>query len=109
MKLPNAENARVDRDKVIGYLLNRAHPDGAGKAAFFERFGFSTEKWQLLADALRQHGQHPVVNSVESEYGIRYTVDGEIETPDGRRPTVRSVWIVEQGGKRPRLVTAHPL
>lgn len=43
MNLPNAKDARVDRVKIVGYLLNREHPDGSGKAAFFERFGFTAE------------------------------------------------------------------
>lgn len=109
MQLPNAENARVDREKVTEYLLNRMHPDGAGKAVFFERLGFCAEQWQVLAEALRQHAEHRVADFVESEYGMRYAVDGAIETPCGRRPWVRSVWIIEKGGRQPRLVTAHPV
>ena len=32
MKLPNAENAVVEREKIADYLLNPAHPDNGGKA-----------------------------------------------------------------------------
>jgi hypothetical protein len=56
MKLPNAPQARVDRDKVTDYLLNPAHRYGASKARFFMQFGFTLERWEVLADALRQHG-----------------------------------------------------
>ena len=35
MKLPNAERALVEREKIVNYLLNPAHPDNGGKAAFF--------------------------------------------------------------------------
>ena len=35
MRLPEAEFALVEREKVLGYLLNRAHRYGASKARFF--------------------------------------------------------------------------
>lgn len=37
--LPNAHLAFVDPDKLTGYLLNRAHREGAGKAKFLESLG----------------------------------------------------------------------
>ena len=39
MKLPNAQQARVDRSKVVDTLLSDSHPDGMSKSAFFRRFG----------------------------------------------------------------------
>jgi len=41
MKLPNAERAVVDREKIEEYVLNAAHPDNGGKAAFFLALGFT--------------------------------------------------------------------
>ena len=109
MKLPRAKRARVDERKVVGYLLSTHHPDGRSKAAFFGSFGFSAARWELLADALRDHGMNGEVTSIAtSDYGARYSVDGVIETPDGRNPRVRTVWLVDENGK-PRLITAHPL
>jgi len=58
MKMPNTHLATVEREKITDYLLNTAHPHGASKARFFSGFGFSSEKWQVLAAALREHGQH---------------------------------------------------
>ena len=110
MELPNADQAKVDRDKITEYLLCSTHPDGGGKAKFFTRFGFRLESWDVFAQALREHGaRHPVVKKVESAYGIRYTIDGEIETPDGRNPRVRTVWLTEGKTTIPRLITAHPI
>ena len=86
MKLPNAENARVEEQKIVGYLLCESHPDGAGKAEFFSKFGFRAEEWHVLAEELKKHGQrYSVRNCVESEHGTRYIIDGEIETPTGVR------------------------
>lgn len=42
--------ARVERHKVVDYLLNPAHPDDGGKAQFFESRGFSVDVPELLID-----------------------------------------------------------
>ncbi|MCY4076129.1 MAG: hypothetical protein OXH04_11955 [Acidobacteria bacterium] len=44
-KLPNADQAVVDRRKIVDHLLSRRHPDGRNKAAFFFAFGFRTARW----------------------------------------------------------------
>ena len=53
MKLPNADNTVVERDKIVSYLLNAGHPDNGGKAQFFEGLGFQRDRWETLAAALR--------------------------------------------------------
>ena len=110
MRLPNPDNLVVERGKVVEYLLNPAHPYGASKARFFVEFGFCIEQWEQLAEALREHGRrHEVAGVRETGFGPRYTVEGELSTPCGRRPRVRSVWQVDEGAIAPRLITAHPL
>ncbi len=110
MKLPHAGKARVDRKKILEYLLSVTHEDGRGKALFFERFGFSSQNWKVLSESLRQHGQNNDVTVVkESDFGERYTIDAPLQTPDGRNPTVRTVWIMEKHDTIPRLITAYPI
>ncbi|MCR4318600.1 MAG: hypothetical protein NUW37_19840 [Planctomycetes bacterium] len=53
MKLPDLENAFIEREKIEDYLLNASHPDNGGKAAFFLRLGFEQEDWETLAKALQ--------------------------------------------------------
>ena len=107
--LPNAYRARVDREKIIEYLLCESHPDGRAKAVFFVKFGFRVEQWEILAESLRKHGMtNPVAKIVSSEYGVSYCVEGPIETPGGARPNIRTVWIIEEGISEPRLITAYP-
>ena len=68
------------------------------------------QRWETFARALRDHGDNGEVSvATRSDYGARYSVDGIIETPDGRNPRIRTVWIVDHEGDAPRLVTAHPL
>ena len=108
--LPNAYKARVAREKITEYLLCESHPDGHAKAAFFTKLGFTEKQWEVLAESLQKHGMtNPVVKTVRSEYGVRYCVEGPIETPGGVRPNIRTVWIVEEGVSEPRLITAYPV
>jgi|HubBroStandDraft_6_1064221.scaffolds.fasta_scaffold904300_1 hypothetical protein len=109
MTLPNVAAAVVPAAKIVDYLLNPAHPDGAGKAKFFTSLGFSRSDWEQLAMALRRLAERfPVGQTLESAHGTKYIVDGPLETPGGATPVVRSVWIVDHGSDVPRLVTAYP-
>ena len=64
----------------------------------------------LSAEALREHGRrHEVARVRETGFGRRYSVEGELNTPAGRRPRVRSVWQMDEGAIAPRLITAYPL
>ena len=105
MKLPNAHLAVVEREKIVDYLLNPAHPDNVGKAPFFFTLGFSRDDWQPLAVALGKLAEATeVAKSMESPHGRKYVLDGRIETPSGKTPVVRTIWI-DRGADRPRLVT----
>lgn len=109
MILPNAKRALVEERKIKEYLLNKEHPDNGGKADFFIDLGFSVEDWENLAESLRSLADScPVTQSMESSHGTKYIVDGEITTPIGKNPIVRTVWIVDRGQTIARLVTAYP-
>jgi hypothetical protein len=85
MYLPNAPDARVEKDKILGYLLNEDHPDGRHKAALFRRFGFRRAAWDTLRRALRNHAVRHEVSSVhEFSYGAKFVVEGLIDTPSDR-------------------------
>lgn len=110
MKLPNADTALVEHDKVVDYLLNPEHRYGASKSRFFATFGFRAEAWEELALALREHGRQNEVSRVrETDFGPRYEVEGDLTAPDGRRPRVCTVWQLDEGQTVPRLITAYPL
>ena len=107
-QLPERENLHVAERKMTHYLLNLEHEDGGPKARFFLNRGFSQEQWELLAQALRQHGQNQQVTEiVESRHGPKYIVECQIKTPDGKNPCILSVWIKE-GIKPLAFVTAYP-
>jgi hypothetical protein len=106
----DADAAVIEREKVVGYLLNPPHRAGASKAQFFTSHGFVPEKWERLAEALRDHARrHKVGRVVQTGFGPRFQVDGRLPTPDGRMPGVRTVWQWDKGQLAPRLITAYPL
>jgi hypothetical protein len=110
VKLPNIEDARINRTKIVDYLLAVDHPEGAGKATSFPRFGFSIADWQTFAGAPISHARVCRASKVsESRFGTKYQIDGPLACPDGRSPAIRAVWIVDAGTDFPRLITAHPL
>jgi hypothetical protein len=109
MNLPRADAVQIAKEKITDYLLNPLHPDGAGKANFFLAQGFRLDAWQEFAQALRQlAARFPVTKQSDTRHGTKYVVEGELETPGGKAPVVRTVWIVDQGEENPRLVTAYP-
>jgi hypothetical protein len=110
VKLPNPSQLIVERDKILGYLLNPLHRYGAAKERFFTAFGFRADAWQILAEALLEHGRtYEIVRTHETGSGPRYIVEGEMNTPVGRHPIVRTVWQFDEGTIAPRLITAYPL
>jgi hypothetical protein len=110
VKLPNADKALIQREKIADYLLNAAHPDNNGKAEFFESFGFHVDAWETLANAFgRAALDGEVIQHLETSHGVKYVLHAAMETPSGKSPLVRMVWIVDRGRNCPRLVTAYPV
>ncbi len=51
MKIAEAYEVVVQKEKITEYLLNKSHPDGMSKAKFFLGLGFTIEK---MEDIFRQ-------------------------------------------------------
>ena len=109
MILPGAVDALITRDKVVDYLLNAAHPDNRGKAAFFTRWGFLASNSSQFQRAVREMILHAeVVRRIESAWGEKFVIDGTLKAPGGLTPMVRTIWIIDKGAVVPRMVTAYP-
>jgi len=109
LRLPHAGGAYVPRGKVKGYLLSLSHPLGRSKARFFRGIGFDEQDAELLeTELLRLAREGTVVERIPGDYGTKYIVRGGINTPAGERVSVTTVWLIETGQVRPRLVTAYP-
>ncbi len=110
MMLPYASEARIEKEKLLDYLLSPNHPKGRPKTEFFASFGLDAASWETLRAALLKHAvTYEVTRTVESPYGMQYVMEDQIETPDGRNPLIRTVWMISEENPRPRLITAYPL
>ena len=110
MKLPDAEKAQVTEAQVVRYLLSTTHRAGRSKAVLFMEFGFDPNRWEELAQALKQHAMDNEVARIEkTEFGTRYVIDGPLKAADERWLNIRTAWYIDKDGDPPRFVTAHPL
>jgi hypothetical protein len=109
MWMPHAHRARVGRRKVVDYLLSHTHLVGRHKARYFESLGFTVDRPDELAAALRLVAREGVVvEAVVSEFGTRYIVDGVLRTPKSATPAIRTIWMIQAGADIPEFVTAYP-
>lgn len=107
--LPNRDNAFVTSAKVTSYLLSENHPTGHSKARFFRLMGFDEDSApQLLKGLLKIARRDSVVETEDTEHGVKYVVEGVLETPTRRKIYIRTVWIIDTGQEAPRFVTAYP-
>lgn len=109
MRIPNAEQAVIAPEKLRDYLLNPEHRRGASKAVLLISMGYETDQWQQLdADLRAQHLTADVEHVEDTDYGTRYTLVAELTGPNGRTIAFRSVWQIDIGTDRPRLITMYP-
>ncbi len=110
MRLPRPQDATVSERKILEYLLSPTHPDGWGKARFYQQHGYDPDNWEVLAADLKKHAADNDVSRVESDlHRAKYVVEGPILTPSGRIANLRVVWAIPSGEDTPRLVTAYPI
>ena len=106
-ELPNKESAFIEEEK-LGYLFR-----GKNKGGYFLGLGFSEEAPKVLREALlrhaAEHGERGVVKVTATDHGIKYNLVGGLLSPDGRNPPTRTIWQIDRGDWRPRLVTAYPV
>jgi hypothetical protein len=109
MKVPNSENAVIAEDKLVRYLLDLNHRRGGSKAKLLLSLGYQPAEWQVLeVDLRREHLESEVVESRATPWGARYEVVAPLTGPTGDTVMFRSVWQIDLGSDRPRLVTMYP-
>ena len=107
--VPNKQEAIVDHQKIVGYLLSPHHPVGRNKARVFAQCGYDPgHANELIAELKRIITEGQLVEVIESPYGSKYIVDGTLRCSRGIGLGIRTVWIVETDSRFPRFVTAYP-
>ncbi len=109
MKILNNNQSFVADKKITDYLLSETHEIGKIKADFFKRFGFDITDINTFKDSLIQHSiDRDIEKTKNSDFGIKYELKCEINTPDERNPCIVTVWIIESGEELLKLITAYP-
>jgi hypothetical protein len=109
VKLPFAERAVVEPEKVRDYLVSSTHSVGRFKAVFFAALGYTEENWpELQRDLLQIAERGDATHGKFSRFGNKYEVPAILTGPAGRSAAILTVWIVRHGEQIPRLVSAMP-
>jgi len=110
MKLPHANQAVVELDKLTQYCLNPAHPRGRHKARVFESvLGLTTADAELVRQTLLDAAlRNEAVPAEGDEHGQRYVIEFATIGPAGSA-TIRSAGIVRADEDFPRFVSCYVL
>jgi hypothetical protein len=109
--LPRAEEAFEVRKKLIGYSLDRNHPDGGWKAhGFGSILGITVDHVDHLEREIRIGIRRTPITSVSlSAHGIKCVVEFPVRGVadlKARQVNLRTVWQFSDPCARPRLLTA---
>jgi len=110
VRLPNAETAIVEIEKLRDYCLSSEHPRGRHKARVFQSLlGMTAADAEELRAALIDAAmKEEALAGASDQYGTRYIIDYELKR-DGGAAGIRSCWIVLIGEDAPRFVTCSIL
>ena len=114
MKLPNAERAVVDIEKLRDYSLNPNHPEGKHKArVFLNKLGLKANYAERLRKLILEAILTTEAKAQQATpYGERFVVDIPVQWKEGYVvpfATIRSAWIIRNNEDFPRLTTCYIL
>ena len=110
MRLPNSQVAYVPPGKLTAYLLSETHSVGKSKARLFRSVGYNEQNVGLLKEGLLSIAHtEDILDTQSSEHGVKYVIEGLLQTPAGGTLKIRTIWIIDRGQDRPRFVTAYPV
>lgn len=107
-RLPADAGLLVESAKIHEYLLNRDHPVGKDKAAYFLGKGFSEKDAGSLIEALKRHARsRPVIQESSTDFGTKLCIECDLDFPDGKERCIQTVWVRESEGQY-RFITSVP-
>lgn len=110
MRLPHGNKTIIPKEKLLNYILSETHSTGKFKAKFFRSLGFNVTNVHLLEKALKKIAKsEEIENFSVSEYGVKYVLESNIDSPIGKIVKVRTIWIIEKDQTRPRFITIYPI
>ena len=113
LKVGSLFEANVPPPKLTKYALNQNHPEGAGKAKFFnDVLAIGEGDWRYLMAQLREGIASAELTDIsikrwQDEYGVSFNAELAITGLNGRVANVFTNWIMEPD-EEPRLSTIRP-
>jgi hypothetical protein len=75
------ETARVDREKIVDYLLGSSSVAAVAKARFFGGMGFTADGWNQFADILRKQAAAGTVDAEATGWGDNHMARVRLTPP----------------------------
>jgi hypothetical protein len=77
------------------------------KAKLFRSVGYNELNVSLLKEGLLSIARtEEILETQSSEHGVKYVIEGLLQTPVGGTLKIRTIWIIDKGQDRTRFVTA---
>ena len=90
MKLPKAKHAFIEKEK-FNYLFSKSKE-------YFRKIGFNDTSLKDFEEALLTVATNNEIKTVEeNKFGIKYVIEGLIDSPIGKKVRVRTVWSIDKG------------
>lgn len=107
-RLPNADSAVVEIEKIRDYVLNASSEVGRHKARTLQVvLGYRETDAERLRAELAEGVQHWEVSDIRlTRFGPRYTVPISVIGHTGVQAVITTGWEIDAVG-RPRLLTAY--
>jgi len=102
------DQAVIPLAKIADNPLSDTHPIGRSKAAFFRGCGFSVDQPDVVIGALKKHAKTHGAYSKPTSFGLKYIVDGEMDTPARGAVRICASGFIVTGASHPVFVTAYP-
>lgn len=114
MKLPNADRAVIEIEKLRDYSLNPNHPKGKHKArVFLAALGLKADDAEQLREKIMEAILiSEAIEQQPTSYGRRFIVDFYLTGFDkfvATTVTVRSAWMIRNNEDFPRLTSCFIL
>lgn len=75
----------------------------------FQKYGFTTSNVDILINELinliRSNDYNKII---ENDYGVKYIINGNIQSIDGLKTEITTIWFIEKGDTIPYFITAYP-
>ena len=105
--LPNADNAVIPMENLLGYYLNFSR-DSNKTIAFKLSLGYTTRNADRLVDNIRHNlRNHKAVFKGNNGYGDIYEVVMSMTGENGKNANVLTAWIIENDFDYPRLTNVY--